>query len=104
MALVIRRRTLVRVAFFAFIGFSVKLLFFSSGSDPASVSSFYGPTDPNEIRKQNVLDLMTGSDKQLDARKLQFLQVRMGRDDRPDLFSNIIDDGVQDYWERFQKP
>ena len=50
------------------------------------------------------MDYVTRSDKQLDARKLQFLQVRMGRDDRPDLFSNIIDDGVQDYWERFQKP
>ncbi|KAI0942409.1 hypothetical protein AcW1_003049 [Taiwanofungus camphoratus] len=28
----------------------------------------------------------------------------MGRDDRPDLFSDIIRDGVLDYWERFQKP
>ena len=103
MALVIRRRTLLRVLFFAAIGLFVKLFFFSH-DDSHSVSSFYGSVDPNEIRKQNVLDLVTGSDKQLDARKLGFLQVRMGRDDRPDLFSDIIDDGVQDYWERFQKP
>lgn len=77
-------------------------MFFPSHAD--SVPSFYGPGDPSEIRKQNVFDLVTGSDKQLDARNLPFLQVRMGRDDRPDLFSSLIDDGVQDYWERFQKP
>ncbi|RPD59516.1 hypothetical protein L227DRAFT_628170, partial [Lentinus tigrinus ALCF2SS1-6] len=35
-------------------------------------------------------------------RKYQFLQVRMGRDERTDLFKD--DDGVRDYWEWFQKP
>ncbi|KAI0665487.1 cryptococcal mannosyltransferase 1-domain-containing protein [Trametes maxima] len=80
MALIIRRRTVVRVLGLAVFAFLVK------------------------IRKQNVLDLVTGADKQLDARKHKFLQARMGRDERPDLFADIIDDGVQDYWERFQKP
>ncbi|KAH7908696.1 glycosyltransferase family 69 protein [Hygrophoropsis aurantiaca] len=28
----------------------------------------------------------------------------MGRDDRPDIFSDLIADGVRDYWERFQAP
>ena len=103
MALVIRRRTLVRVLIFAALGLLFKLLVASPDTSVA-VSSFYGPVDPKEIRKQNVLDLVRRSDKQLDARKHEFLQVRMGRDDRPDLFSDVIGDGVQDYWERFQKP
>ncbi|OBZ73255.1 hypothetical protein A0H81_07012 [Grifola frondosa] len=60
--------------------------------------------DPKEIRKQNVLDLVTRSDKPLDARKHKFLQARMGRDERPDLFTDVIQSGVRDYWERFQKP
>ena len=103
MALVIRRRTIVRVLIFAALGLLFKLLV-TSPSDASAVSSFYRSADPKEIRKQNVLDLVTRSDKQLDARKHEFLQVRMGRDDRPDLFSDMIDHGVEDYWERFQKP
>ena len=103
MALVIRRRTLVRVAIFAALGLFIKV-FFAPRSDPKSVAAFYSTGDPYEIRKQNVLDFVTGADKQLDARKLQFLQARVGRDERPDIFSGVIDDGVQDYWERFQKP
>ena len=103
MAIVIRRRTVVRVLIFAGLAFLFKLLI-SPSSDASSVSSLYDSPDPTEIRKRNVLDLAFRSDKLLDARKHQFLQVRMGRDERPDLFKDIIDDGVQDYWERFQKP
>ena len=102
MALVVRRRTVVRVLIFAGLALLVKLLI-ASPTD-ASVAAFYGAADPKQIRKQNVLDLVTRSDKQLDARKHEFLQVRMGRDERPDLFSDLVNDGVQDYWERFQKP
>ncbi|OSX62880.1 hypothetical protein POSPLADRAFT_1046270 [Postia placenta MAD-698-R-SB12] len=57
-----------------------------------------------EIRKQNVLDLVARSDKPLDARKYKFLQARMGRDERKDLFHDVIRSGVLDFWERFQKP
>ncbi|KAL1943764.1 hypothetical protein VTO73DRAFT_4209 [Trametes versicolor] len=103
MALIIRRRTVLRVLGLAVFAFVVKVLVASPANSP-SVSSLYGTSDPNEIRKQNVLDLVTGSDKQLDARKHKFLQARIGRDDRSDLFADIVNDGVQDYWERFQKP
>ena len=51
-----------------------------------------------------MLDLVTRGEKVLDARKHKFLQVRMGRDERPDLFSDTINDGIMDYWERFEKP
>ncbi|TFK80215.1 hypothetical protein K466DRAFT_667775 [Polyporus arcularius HHB13444] len=98
MALVVRRRTVVRVLVLAALALAFKLLVApSSNAATASV-------DPTEIRKRNVLDLAFRSDKLLDARKHPFLQVRMGRDDRPDLFNDLVDHGVQDYWERFQKP
>ncbi|KAI0819762.1 cryptococcal mannosyltransferase 1-domain-containing protein [Trametes gibbosa] len=103
MAPMIRRRTVLRIVGLAFLAFLVKVLV-AAPSTSSSVSALYGASDPNEIRKQNVLDYVTGADKQLDARKHKFLQARMGRDDRLDLFADIIDDGVQDYWERFQKP
>ena len=51
-----------------------------------------------------MLDLVTRGEKALDARKHKFLQVRMGRDERSDLFSDLVEDGVADYWDRFQKP
>ena len=57
-----------------------------------------------QIQKQGVLDLVTRGEKVLDARKHKFLQVRVGRDERPDLFSETIDDGIQDFWDRYQKP
>ncbi len=103
MSLVIRRRTFVRLLSFGALALLLKLIL-GSPSHSTAVSSFYGPVDPKEIRKQNVLDLVRGSDKQLDARTHEFLQVRMGRDERPDLFADVIDSGVQDYWERFQRP
>ena len=102
-ALVVHRRTLLRVLILAALGLLFKLVV-SPPSASSSVSSFYVSADPKEIRKQNVLDLVTRSDKQLDARKHEFLQVRMGRDERPDLLADVINDGVQDYWERFQQP
>lgn len=98
----IRRRTIIRVLVLAALALIIKLL--ASPSDNSSVRAFYTSADPKEIRKQGVLDLVTRSDKQLDARKYEFLQVRMGRDDRPDLLADVVNDGVQDYWERFQKP
>ncbi|KAI0776851.1 cryptococcal mannosyltransferase 1-domain-containing protein [Trametes elegans] len=103
MALIIRRRTVLRVGALAALALLLNVLV-RSPSSSASVSSLYRSSDPKQIRKQNVLDLVTGADKQLDARKHNFLQARMGRDDREDLFSDVINDGVEDYWERFQKP
>lgn len=99
---IIRRRTFLRLLLF--VAFTVALRFFFLNASPsASVASYYA-SDPKEIRKQGVLDLVTRSEKHLDARKHKFLQARIGRDERPDLFSDIIQDGVNDYWNRFQKP
>ncbi|CCM00036.1 uncharacterized protein FIBRA_02062 [Fibroporia radiculosa] len=102
MAFLLRRRNIVRifllVAVFLFIRFIVL------SSSPASKISSYYDFDSQEIRKQNVLDLVAGSDKFLDARRHKFLQVRMGRDKKEDLFHDTIRDGVLDFWERFQKP
>ncbi|KAH9840707.1 cryptococcal mannosyltransferase 1-domain-containing protein [Rhodofomes roseus] len=96
MAFYFRRRSLIRILLFVILCTVVKLVFFPSSTSTAS--------DSREIRKQNVLDLVARSDKPLDARRHKFLQVRLGRDDREDLFHDMIKDGVLDYWERFQKP
>lgn len=105
MAFTIRRRSFIRIFFLVGIVVVLRLLIGSPSSTATSVaSSFYGSSDPREIQKQGVLELVTRGEKALDARKHKFLQVRMGRDERPDLFSDTITDGIMDYWERFQKP
>ncbi|KAK7681993.1 hypothetical protein QCA50_014957 [Cerrena zonata] len=105
MAVSFRRRSLVRVLLLVSFALFVRLFIFSPSSPASSVTSkFYTAADPQEIQKQGVLDLVTGKEKGLDARKHTFLQVRLGRDEREDLFSDVIRDGVVDYWERFQKP
>ena len=91
-----RRRSLVRLFLFATLCVVAKLVFLPSRkADPAEAL---------EIRKNNVLDLVSRSDKPLDARRHKFLQARHGRDERADLFKDMVRDGVMDYWERFQKP
>ncbi len=62
------------------------------------------PDDAPEIRTHGVLDYVKRSDKVLDVQRHDFLQVRMGRDERDDLLGHVVRDGVKDYWERFQKP
>lgn len=44
------------------------------------------------------------TDKYLDVSKYPFLQSRLGRDERPDLFDEEVTDGILDFWTRFQKP
>lgn len=93
MPIIIRRRSLTRVFWIACLLVLVKLLFFSSSK-----------SEQPEIRRQGVLDLVAGSDKLLDVQKHDFLQVRMGRDERPDFFSDVVRDGVDDFWYHFEKP
>lgn len=102
MAFSLRRRSLFRLLILAALALFVRLIVLSPSSPAAKVTSFYS-SDPLEIQKQGVLDLVT-REKSLDARKHKFLQARMGRDEREDLFSELIGNGLQDYWERFQKP
>ena len=44
------------------------------------------------------------SGQPLDARRYGFLQTRIGRDDRLDLFTWDIKAGGEDFWQRFQRP
>ncbi|THH05584.1 hypothetical protein EW145_g4682 [Phellinidium pouzarii] len=92
MAGLFRRRSLTRVFWVVALAVLGRLLFFSSAV----------PESP-QIRRQGVLDLVAGSDR-LNVQKYDFLQVRIGRDERPDFFSDVIRDGVDDFWDRFEKP
>ena len=65
---------------------------------------FSSTTAKHEIQEHNVLERVTRLDKMLDVNRHQFLQVRMGRDERDGMLSDMVQDGVQDYWERFQFP
>jgi hypothetical protein len=96
----LRRRSLTRLFFVLFVGACVRYLFFSS-TTPSSVPHH---AKPNEILGYNVLERVTRLDKTLNVQKHKFLQVRMGRDERDDLFGDVVRNGVRDYWERFQKP
>ena len=89
----LQRRRLTRVFWVVVLAILVRLLFFNNS----------GPKNAPEIRRQGVLDLVARSDR-LDVQKHDLLQVRIGRDERHDLFTDIIDDGMDDFWERFQKP
>lgn len=93
MPIIIRRRSLTRVFWAVCLLVLVKLLFFSSSK-----------SEQPEIRRQGVLDLVAGSDKLLDVQKHDFLQVRMGRDERPDFFSDVVRDGVDNFWYHYEKP
>jgi len=91
----LRRRSLTRIS--AVLLIPLGLYFYLK-------SSWYTTTDPSEIQENNVLDIVTGSGDLLDSRKHKFLQVRIGRDERPDTFSDVVSNGLLDYWTRFQKP
>ncbi|KAI0293896.1 cryptococcal mannosyltransferase 1-domain-containing protein [Multifurca ochricompacta] len=95
MAFGFRRRNLTRV----FIIISAAILIRLATSSTSSSSS-----KPHEIQGHGVLDFVHGSESVLDSRRYAFLQSRVGRDERGDLMSDIVRNGVDDYWERFQKP
>jgi hypothetical protein len=85
-----------RLAIRGALAFLVILLLravFFSGSPPAE-----------EIQSHGVLERVLINDKYLDVSKYPFLQSRLGRDERPDLFDQEISDGIWDFWSRFQKP
>lgn len=89
----IRRRSLTRLLWLIGLALLARAFFFSSSKSQSP-----------EIRRHGVLEYVAGTDKHLDVQKHDFLQVRMGRDERPDLMSDIIDDGVDDFWTRFELP
>jgi hypothetical protein len=97
-------RRVLKQKILVLLGLFISLrLFFISGASNSSTPTTSVSKYP-EIREHNVLERVTRSEKTLNPQKHKFLQVRMGRDERPDLFSDIIQNGVDDFWERFQKP
>lgn len=90
----LRRRTWTRLALVALLLYFLKQIFYSPRN----------PSRQKEIKHHNVLELVTRADKILDVHKHDFLQVRLGRDERPDLFSEVVRNGVYDFWTRFQLP
>ncbi|KAG6336417.1 hypothetical protein ID866_2660 [Astraeus odoratus] len=94
MAFLLRRSALAKL-FAVATTFVIARSLFSSHDPPSSVSQYHS---------YNVLERVTGMDKSLNVHKHRFLQARMGRDDRPDIFDDLIADGARDYWERFQVP
>lgn len=65
---------------------------------------FPSSQEPKEIQSHGVIERVLLTDKYLDVHKYPFLQHRTGRDDRTDLFDKEVNDGVMDFWTRFQKP
>jgi hypothetical protein len=97
-----RRRSLTRILIILGLAFFARYVFFPSSSS-ASPSSF-GSSHSHEIQGHNFLEKATRADKTLNVQKHPFLQARMGRDERPELMGNVVQNGMRDYWERFQLP
>ncbi|TFK51443.1 hypothetical protein OE88DRAFT_1659478 [Heliocybe sulcata] len=100
MPISIRRRSLTRLFFVGLFIVLVKIFLYSPGSG----SVYPYARDPYQIREAGVLDLVSRSGKALDVHRHKFLQVRMGRDEREDIFSDLVKEGMQDFWDKYQKP
>lgn len=99
MALSFRRRNLSRLLFFFTFVLFIRFLFFSSSTSTTSRSS-----SDHQIKRHNFIERATRPDKSLNIQKHKFLQARMGRDEREGILGQIILNGVNDYWQRFQEP
>ena len=95
MAFLLRRSGLWKLLAVTTVLIIARALFSSHDSTPTSLPQYHG---------YNVLERVTGMDKTLNVHKHRFLQARVGRDNRRDIFDDLIMDGVRDYWERFQVP
>ncbi|KAF8639031.1 hypothetical protein AX17_001783 [Amanita inopinata Kibby_2008] len=95
MAIAFRRRSFSRILFLIASALFIKLVVFPTSS-----------TAPREvqIKEHNFIERATRPDKTLNVQKHRFLQARMGRDERDELMGDMIRNGADDYWERFQKP
>lgn len=91
-----RRRTLSRLISITFIGLFLRWLL----SPPPTHSQ----SQSHQIVEHNFIERATRPDKSLNVQRHHFLQSRMGRDERDDMFSALVQDGARDYWERFQLP
>lgn len=74
----------------------LRWLFFSPAHEDSKTT--------HEIREHGVLDFVQIGGSVLDVQRHRFLQARMGRDERPDILDSYVYSGLEDYWDRFQKP
>ncbi|KAF8738576.1 hypothetical protein AX14_011056 [Amanita brunnescens Koide BX004] len=95
MVVSLRRRSLSRFLLFVGAIISVKLFLFPS-TPPSSAE--------HQIKGHNFIERATRPDKSLNVQKHRFLQARLGRDETAELMGDVIRNGANDYWERFQKP
>ncbi|WOO78789.1 uncharacterized protein LOC62_02G002327 [Vanrija pseudolonga] len=65
---------------------------------------FSSPKRHDSIQTHGVVERVFLQEKELDVSKYPFLQSRIGRDSRPDLFDEEVTDGIWDFWTRFQQP
>jgi hypothetical protein len=99
-----RRRSLSRLFFVTIALFFIYIFFFPSSSS-SSVGTRGGKSlVDHRIKEHNFIERATRPDKSLNVQRHPFLQARMGRDERDDMFTELIYNGMQDYWERFQQP
>ena len=100
MAVSLRRRSITRLVY---ITTAILLAWFFLG--PSSNQSRQVKSEEDyKIREHNFIERATRPDKSLNVQRHPFLQARMGRDERDDVFNDLIFNGAQDYWERFQLP
>ena len=98
MPLTFRRRNFSRLLFLFAFAFLARLIFFPSSLSKPSLSP------DHEIKKHSFFERATRPDKSLNIQKHKFLQARMGRDEREGILGKTIQNGIDDYWERFQEP
>ena len=101
MPLTLRRRNFSRLLFLFAFAFLARLIFFPSSSSSSSKPSL---SSDHEIKRHSFFERATRPDKSLNVQKHKFLQARMGRDEREGILGQIIQNGINDYWERFQEP
>ena len=88
---------LLRVAALLGLSFLVRFIFFSSSAPTRSSQS-------HQIKEHNFIERATRPDKSLNVQKHSFLQARLGRDEREDIFNGLVYEGILDYWTRLQLP
>lgn len=67
-------------------------------------SIFSKPQKKEEIQSHGMFQRVLMADRYLDTAKHPWLQSRIGRDERPDMFDEEIADGIMDFWTNYQKP
>ena len=93
-----RPRTLFRLLFLAAACLLLRFTFFPHRHTKVLKSNSH------QIKGHNFIERATRPDKSLDVQRHPFLQARIGRDEKEDIFSNLVRTGIRDYWERFQRP